>query len=34
MWKRSLMIVTGTLLSAAGAQGQLLDVRQSIYGMD
>lgn len=35
MWKKtSLMVIAGALLAATGARAQLLDVRQTIYGMD
>lgn len=34
MWKKGLAIAAVTLLSASGARAQLLDVRQTIYGMD
>lgn len=34
MGKTTLVLLMGVLLSAGGARGQLLDVRQTIYGMD
>lgn len=34
MWKPTLIVTVAALLSASGAQAQLLDVRQTIYGMD
>lgn len=34
MWKPALTAALASLLSASAAQGQLLDVRQTIYGMD
>lgn len=34
MWKTGLIVAAAALLSASGAQAQLLDVRQTIYGMD
>ncbi len=34
MWKTGLMVSAAALLSASGTQAQLLDVRQTIYGMD
>lgn len=34
MWTKGLMIVAGMLFSAGAAQAQLLEVRQTIYGMD
>lgn len=34
MWKPALTVALAALLSASGAQAQLLDVRQTIYGMD
>jgi len=34
MWKTGSLVTLAALLSASGAQAQLLDVRQTIYGMD
>lgn len=34
MWKTALTVTLAALLSASAAQAQLLDVRQTIYGMD
>lgn len=34
MWKTGFAVALAMLLSATGARGQLLDVRQTIYGMD
>lgn len=34
MWKTGLILAAGALFSANAAQAQLLDVRQTIYGMD
>jgi hypothetical protein len=34
MWRTGLTVAAAALLSASGAHAQLLDVRQTIYGMD
>jgi len=34
MWKTGSLVTPAALFSAGGAQAQMLDVRQTIYGMD
>lgn len=34
MWQKGVAVTLAMLLSAGAAQAQLLDVRQTIYGMD
>ena len=34
MWKRGFTVAIAALLSATAAHAQLLDVRQTVYGMD
>lgn len=34
MWRSGLVVTLASLLSASAAQAQLLDVRQTVYGMD